>query len=97
MSVLDPQPAPIVGEGDVWAEIIAELPAHDILRPLAEARRLQGIERYGVPLQRANGRAHMVDALQEALDLMAYLRAANSPSQGLARLLALWCAQEVAR
>ncbi len=35
-------------------------------------RRLQGFERYGVPLQYGNGRRARDDAYQEALDLVAY-------------------------
>lgn len=34
-----------------------------------------GRERYGVPLTTHNGRDHLVDAYQEALDQCAYLRA----------------------
>jgi len=34
-----------------------------------------GRERYGVPLTADNGRDHLVDAFQECLDLMVYLRA----------------------
>jgi len=77
MSILYPQPAPLASDGDVWAEIIAELDATDPLRALAVERRAQGIERYGTPLQRDNGRDHLVDALQEAMDLWVYLRAAG--------------------
>lgn len=97
MRALDPQPVPAPASGDVWAEIIAELPEGHILRPLAIARRQQGIDRYGVPLQRDNGRDHLMDALQEALDLMAYMRAGNMRGQATARLVAIWIAQEVAR
>ena len=32
-----------------------------------------GRERYGVPLAASNGRNHLIDAYQEALDLAAYL------------------------
>ena len=77
MSILYPQPAPLASDGDVWAEIIAELDETDPLRALAVERRAQGIERYGTPLQRQNGRDHLVDALQETLDLWVYLRAAG--------------------
>lgn len=95
-SVLDPQPDPIPASGDIWAELIAELPEGHVLRPLAEERRRQGIERYGVPLQRGNGRDHLVDALQEALDLMAYLRAADR-SMHMAARLAWAIAEEIGR
>jgi len=94
MSILYPQPAPLASDGDVWAEIIAELDATDPLRALAVERRAQGIERYGTPLQRDNGRDHLVDALQEAMDLWVYLRAAgleglSARARGMAREIAL--------
>jgi hypothetical protein len=76
MSLLDEQPAPTPDVGDVWAEIIAET-THPVLRGLYEERRRQGIERHGVPLQRGNGRDHEADAIQELVDAICYLRAAN--------------------
>lgn len=39
------------------------------------AREAAGIARYGVPLTADNGRDHLLDAYQEALDLLVYLRA----------------------
>jgi len=60
------QPAPQASEGDVWALII-----HDMSQ-----RRQGGIEKYGTPLQPHNGRDALVDAYQEALDLVVYLRQA---------------------
>ena len=70
------QAAPIPGEGDVWAEVIAELeqqgrtPARVLL--LMRKRRQVGIDRYGVPLQRGNGRDAERDLLEELLDAVAY-------------------------
>lgn len=99
MRALDPQPDPVAASGDVWAEIIAELPDGHILRPLAIARRQQGIDRYGVPLQRDNGRDHLMDALQEALDLMVYLKAGNvhrSPDGMLLLQIVVWAAAWIA-
>jgi hypothetical protein len=69
------QPPPKTGTGDVWAEILASGLLSPELAALAEERRRVGIERYGVPLQRDNGRDHLADALAEALDLIVYLRA----------------------
>jgi hypothetical protein len=60
------QPAPVSGKGDIWKLVFADM----------EARREQGIERYGVPLQIHNGRDALMDAYQEALDLVVYLRQA---------------------
>jgi hypothetical protein len=37
------------------------------------ARDVVGRERYGVPLTAGNGRDHLIDAYQEALDLAVYL------------------------
>lgn len=44
-----------------------------VIEDLQERKRL-GTERYGTPLQAHNGRKPLVDAYQEALDLVAYLR-----------------------
>lgn len=70
-----PQPAPTTATGDVWLEIIKLMPDDDPLKPYCIERRQQGIDRYGVPLQRDNGRSHTLDAFQEALDLMVYVMA----------------------
>jgi hypothetical protein len=75
MSLLDEQPHPATAEGDVWAEVIGT--AHENLVPLYMERRGQGIDRYGVPLQRDNGRDHYADAVQELADAVVYLQAAN--------------------
>ena len=89
------QPDPSEGEGDVWSEVIsarvAQRGAGDPVVALMAARREVGLRRYGRLLQRDNGRDHQVDALEEALDLVAYLQAANSPhlSAALALLEAL--------
>jgi len=45
----------------------------------------------------ASGRDHLVDALQEALDLWVYLRAANAWGQGLARLIARDLSERIRR
>ena len=76
MTILDEQPAPVHADGDVWAEIIEET-AEPRLRALFIARREQGIARYGVPLQRENGRDHSADAVQELVDAVVYFRAAG--------------------
>ncbi len=39
-------------------------------------RRTKGIKKYGVDHQHDNGRDHLWDAYEEALDLVVYLRAA---------------------
>lgn len=53
----------------------AALPGHvvDLVVGDMRARDLVGRGRYGVPLTSGNGRDHLVDAYQEALDLAVYL------------------------
>lgn len=72
------QPAPTPSAGDVMAGLSTIVAASynvdeaaDLLDGI-EARRLLGIERYGVPLQRGNGRDPDVDLLQELIDAAAY-------------------------
>ena len=62
---LDHQPAPEPnGNRPVWKLVIEDMQARDHV----------GRQRYGVPLQANNGRDALVDAYQEALDLVVYLR-----------------------
>ena len=66
MSVQD-QPPPVPNERPaVWDLVIADMRERDHV----------GRERYGTPLQPHNGRDALVDAYQEALDLVVYLRQA---------------------
>lgn len=76
-----PEPAPRGGNGDVWAEILAELPEGDPARAVVAERRAFGIAKYGQPLRRDDGRRHLVDLLQELLDAWAYARAAGDPEE----------------
>lgn len=70
------QAAPVPGEGDVWAEVIADGERQQSIPPrvldLMRERRQVGIDRYGVPLQRGNGRDAHRDLLEELLDAVAY-------------------------
>jgi hypothetical protein len=50
----------------MWMEVIEDM--HE--------RRKVGMQRYGTPLQVFNGRDPLVDAYQEALDLVVYLKQA---------------------
>ena len=70
-AAVTPEPPPTKGEGDVWAEIIETLPAGP-LREACVARRQMGLDKYGQPLQRGDGRSHAVDEAQEYLDAAAY-------------------------
>ena len=72
-----PEPAPRRTDGrPVWDLVIDDMRQRD-----AEGRR-----KYGTPLQAFNGRRPLVDAYQEALDLVVYMRQAieeaASPPQG---------------
>ena len=77
--ILPDQPPPTPGTGDLWRELIDANPTWDAPRTIAmcEERRLLGIERYGTPLQRDNGRDFDVDLIQELLDAAVYARGAG--------------------
>lgn len=60
------QPEPEWGSG----KFIADLVLADI-----QERSKLGADRYGAYLQTDNGRDHLIDAYQEAIDLCLYLRA----------------------
>jgi hypothetical protein len=60
------EPPPVAGSTDVLPLVMADL----------QARAEVGRQKYGTTLQVENGRDHLVDAYQEALDLVVYLRAA---------------------
>lgn len=47
---------------------------HDLVIEDLKARKELGLQRYGTILQGGNGRDMLIDAYQEALDLVAYLR-----------------------
>jgi hypothetical protein len=64
---VDVQPDPILNESTpIWELVISDMKERDSV----------GRERYGVPLQANNGRDALIDAYQEALDLVVYLRQA---------------------
>lgn len=77
------QAAPVPGEGDVWAEVIADGERRQSIPPrvldLMRERRQVGIDRYGVPLQRGNGRDAHRDLLEELLDAVAYSALCGRP------------------
>ncbi len=61
------QPAPTPNARPaVWGLVVADMRARD----------QEGRRRYGTPLQAGNGRDPLVDAYQEGLDLVVYLRQA---------------------
>jgi hypothetical protein len=57
--------------------ITTDLPAiTDLVIVDFKERMEMGIEKYGIPLQPNNGRDPLIDAFQEAMDLVLYLRQA---------------------
>jgi len=65
--VIEDQPPPTPRASQpIWALVIDDMQKRDVV----------GRERYGTPLQATNGRDALVDAYQEALDLVVYLRQA---------------------
>lgn len=61
-----PEPPPTKTDSTpVWDLVVADMRDRDKM----------GRDKYGTPLQHDNGRDHLVDAYQEALDLVVYLRA----------------------
>ncbi len=69
------QPAPSGGTGDCWRELISYAEVEGYPQPLLDAmsaRRALGIERYGQPLRRGDGRDHRRDLAEELLDAAVY-------------------------
>ena len=64
---VEPQPPPVTTDYPASWDLVL----HDIL-----ARDATGKRKYGVRLQPFNGRDQLIDAYQEALDLVVYLRTA---------------------
>jgi len=94
--IATPEPDPIEGTGDVWAEVIADT-EDPALRALFEARRQFGIDKYGRPLQRNNGRAHPNDLRQEIADGVVYARAADMSATEAVLTALLAGGEDVAR
>ena len=61
---VDYQPSPSTGDVEVWPLVLADI----------DARQAFGLAKYGVPLRTNDGRKSLIDAYQEALDLVVYLR-----------------------
>ncbi len=62
-AVNEPEPTP--GTMDVWPELVKDI----------EARVKMGLAKYGDVFQADNGRDSLMDAYQDALDLVIYLKA----------------------
>lgn len=102
--LVQPQPAPIATAGpSVWQLVMADVRDPEkipggmvpfvypgiMLATMAEREQF-GLKKYGVPVQAHNGRDALIDAVQEALDLIVYLKQAliekELPKQLLSRL-----------
>ena len=57
--------------------------AHDRVIEALRARKAFGLAKYSTILQAGNGRDHLVDAYEEALDLVCYLQAAIDERDGV--------------
>ncbi len=80
MSLNAPQPAPTAGEGEaVWPLLYANdaLVLPDWLKADMRERDSIGRAKYATPLRVWNGRDAVVDAYQEALDLIVYTKQAR--------------------
>lgn len=67
------QPTPVANES---------VPIADLVLADINARVALGLERYGTKLQANNGRDALMDAYQEAIDLVMYLRQAIAERDG---------------
>lgn len=59
----------------------------DLVKKDIEDRNQSGIKKYGTALQAFNGRNSLIDAYQEALDLVVYLRQAIEEKKAAVELL----------
>lgn len=66
MNAAKREPEPTKGEQEILPLVLADF----------QARADAGLERYGTPLETNNGRNALMDAYQEAIDLVMYLRQA---------------------
>ena len=80
MDLNAPQPPPTAGEGEeVWPLIYGNvaLVLPDWLKEDMRARHQVGIAKYGTALKVWNGRDAVIDAYQESLDLIVYVKQAR--------------------
>ncbi len=79
-----PEPPPTAGAGDpLWPQVIERYgDAYPEVAEAARERHAFGVAKYGVALRAHNGRDWLVDALQEALDLIVYLEQGIEESDG---------------
>jgi hypothetical protein len=86
--VEQPLPAAVAGAVGTHELMLGDLgwvfpaQAREALEVIIDERRRIGLERYGQPLQSGNGRSDLRDALEEAVDLAAYLFNADRAGVG---------------
>ncbi len=86
-----PEPPPTDGTGpDLWPLVIARHRDRPAFCRAATERHAFGVAKYGKSLRAYNGRSALIDALQEALDLVVYLEQARVETRGtMVRLTAM--------
>ena len=88
-----PEPAPTAGTGpDLWPLVIHKHRDRPAFCRAALERHAFGVAKYSCGLRAFNGRNALIDALQEALDLVVYLeqaRVETASNGALVRLTAM--------
>ena len=92
-----PEPAPTEGIGpDLWPLVIAAHQNRPAFCRAAAERHAFGVAKYGKSLKAHNGRNALIDALQEALDLVVYLEQAREETVSRGALMRLTSIQGLA-
>jgi hypothetical protein len=92
-----PEPAPTAGAGtELWPEVIARHGNRPAFCRAALERHAFGVAKYGTGLRAFNGRNALIDALQEALDLVVYLEQARTETASRSTMMRLTAMQDLA-
>ena len=84
------QPAPIPNTSiGVHDELLSMRGLPETLRAMLRKRKAKGMETYGTPLQRGNGRDAALDCAEEVADAIAYAQQMNNDALREA-LIAVW-------
>ena len=85
-----PQPAPIPNTTPgIHDELLSMRGLPESLRAMLRKRKAQGLQTYGTPLQRGNGRDAALDCAEEVADAIAYAQQINNDALREA-LIAVW-------
>lgn len=83
-----PQPAPIPNDQpSIWQLVMEDM----------RAREKHGVEKYKTVLQINDGRDHLIDAYQELLDLVVYLRQEIEQRKHDAQVAGQWAESQASR